>query len=119
MGQVFAAFGGQRKVGPAEQLGADDLFELLDAVADRAGRHVQLFRGLGDAAQPRQRLKGQQALDGRDAGSGSHVSTDAGHREQRWSYLFASRGCRSGFASSQARRPLLSCKGQGVAAGSQ
>jgi hypothetical protein len=41
MGQVFAALGGQREIGAAEQLGADDLLELLDAVADGAGRDAQ------------------------------------------------------------------------------
>jgi hypothetical protein len=70
MGQVLAAFGGQREIGPPEQLGADDLFELPDAVADRAGRDAQLFSGsLCHAAQACQRLEGEQALNGRDAGS--------------------------------------------------
>ena len=71
MGQIFTAFGGERKVGATEQLGANNLFQLTHPVADRAGGDKQLFRGLGHAAQTRQRLKGQQALDGRDA-CGAH-----------------------------------------------
>jgi hypothetical protein len=69
MRQVFAAFAGQRKVGPPEQLGANDLFQLLDPVADRAGRDAQLFSGLCHAAQSRQGFKSEQALNGRYAGS--------------------------------------------------
>ena len=67
MGQVFAAFGGQREVGPAKQPRAQQLFQLLDAVADGTGRDAQLLRRLGARAQPRQCLKGQQTLDRRDA----------------------------------------------------
>ena len=67
MGQVLAAFGGQGEVGPAKQFGANDLLELLDPVADRAGRDKQLFGSERDRAQPGQRLKGEQALDGWDA----------------------------------------------------
>ena len=74
MGQVFAALGGERKIGPTKQLGANDLLQLLDAVAHGAGRDAQLLGGLRDAAQARQRLKRQQALDGRNAGGG-HAPT--------------------------------------------
>jgi len=72
MGQVFVAFGGERKIGPAKQLGANDLLQLLDAVTHRAGRHAQLFGGLRHAAQTGQCLKGQEALDGRDARGDGH-----------------------------------------------
>ena len=68
MGQVFAALNRERKVGAAKQLGANDLLQLLDAVAQRAGRYAQLIRRLCHAAQSRQGLEGQQALDGRDSG---------------------------------------------------
>ena len=67
MGEVFVAFGGEREIGPAKQLGADDLFELLDAVTHGTGRHAQLFGGLGHAAQSGQGLKGQKTLNRRDA----------------------------------------------------
>ena len=69
IGQVFAAFGGERKIRAAEQLGANDLLQLARPVAHRAGGDAQFFRGLRDAAQTRQRLKGQQALNGGNAGN--------------------------------------------------
>lgn len=53
MGQIFAAFGGQGKIGAAKELGTDDLLQLLDPVADRAGRDAQLFSRLGDAVRSR------------------------------------------------------------------
>jgi phospholipid/cholesterol/gamma-HCH transport system ATP-binding protein len=55
------------EIGPPEQLGAQDLFELPDPVAHRTGRHTKLFRCLRHAAQARQRFKRQQTLNGRDA----------------------------------------------------
>jgi len=72
MRQVSSAFGRERKIGPAKQFGANDLFELLDPVAHRAGRDAQFFGGLGHAAQARQRLKSQQALNGGDTGGGHY-----------------------------------------------
>jgi hypothetical protein len=71
MGQVLAALGGEREVGAAEQLGADGLFQLPHPVADRAGCHAQFLRRLRHRAQAGQCFKGQQALDGRDAGHGN------------------------------------------------
>ncbi len=67
MGQVGAAVGGERKICPAKQPRAQNLLQLLDAVADRAGRDAQLVGRQRHAAQARQRLEGKQALDGRDA----------------------------------------------------
>ena len=67
MGQVGAALGGQRKIGAAEQPHAQDLLQLLDAVAHGAGRDTQLFGRLRHAAQAGQGFKRQQALDGRNA----------------------------------------------------
>ena len=64
MRQRGAAVGGQRKIGAAKKLRAQDLLQLLDAVAHGAGRDAQLIGAGGDAAQPCQCLKGQQALDG-------------------------------------------------------
>jgi hypothetical protein len=67
MGQVGAALGGQRKIGPAKQPHAQDLLQLLDPVAHGAGRDAQLFGRLRHAAQAGQGFKRQQALDGRNA----------------------------------------------------
>ena len=67
MRQILNSFGGQRKIGPAKQLGANDLLQLLDPVAHGAGCDAQLLGRLGHAAQTRQRLKGQEALNRRDA----------------------------------------------------
>ena len=71
MRQIGAAFAGQREIGPPEQPAAQHLLELAHPVAHGAGRDAQLLGGLRHAAQPRQRLEGQQALDGGDAPRGT------------------------------------------------
>ncbi len=78
MRQVFHTLDGERKVGPAKQLGAYDLLQLLDAVAHRAGRDAEFFCSLRDAAQTRQRLKSQQALNRGDAGDGHDMIVAVG-----------------------------------------
>ena len=67
-------------IGPAEQLGTDDLLQLAHPVAHCAGRDTQLFRSLRHAAQPGQGLKGQQALNGRYAGGGHALTIIRGLR---------------------------------------
>ena len=67
VGQVLAAFGGEGEVGAAEQLGAEDLFQLPHPVAHGAGRDAQFVGRQRHRAQPRQRLEGEEALDGRNA----------------------------------------------------
>ena len=63
-----------------EQARAQDVFELLDAVAHGAGRHAQLIGRLRHAAQPRQRLERDEALDGRNAACRGQVGK-RGHGE--------------------------------------
>ncbi|MPM71103.1 hypothetical protein SDC9_118066 [bioreactor metagenome] len=74
--EVGAAVRGEREVGTPEQARAQDLFQLLDAVAYRAGRDAQFISGERDAAQTRKRLEGEQALDGRDAAQGAGIHAD-------------------------------------------
>ena len=67
MRQVFAAFGGERKICAPKQLHTQQLFELLHAVADSTRCDAQLFSRLGDRAQTRQGFEGEQALNGWNA----------------------------------------------------
>ncbi|MPM73070.1 hypothetical protein SDC9_120046 [bioreactor metagenome] len=81
MGQIGAAIRGQREIRAAEQARSQNLLQLLDPVADGAGRDAQLLRRQRDRAQPRQSLEGEQALyrrnpPGRNAVQGAGA---AGH----------------------------------------
>ena len=57
--EVFAALGREREIGAAEQAHADQLFQLLDAVADGTGRDAEFFGGVGDATEPGQCFEGE------------------------------------------------------------
>ncbi len=68
--QVGRALGGRGEVAAREQPHAEVGLELAQAVAHRAHGHAQLFGRTARAAQARDRLEGEQALDGRDASMG-------------------------------------------------
>ena len=65
--EIFAALGGEGEIGAAKEAHAHQLFQLLDAVADRAGRDAEFFGGVGDATEPGQGFEGEKALDRRNA----------------------------------------------------
>ena len=77
--QIGCALAGEGEITATEQADAEVRFELADAMADRAHGHAQLRRGAAGAAQARDRLEGEQALDRGDA-AGRHLGMTPGGR---------------------------------------
>ncbi len=72
-GQAGLAFVGQRQdaIGAAEELAAQLVLELLDLLADRAWRHMQFGRCLGEAEMPGRYDEGPQGAQRRQAAEGN------------------------------------------------
>ena len=66
VGEIGGAGGGQAEILAAEQFAADVCFELAYAMTDGARGHAQFVGRAGGAAQAGERLKGEQALNGRN-----------------------------------------------------
>ena len=64
--EIGRPFNREREI-TQEQLDAQEVFQLPDAVADGADGDAKLLAGFACAAQPRDGLEGDEALDGRNA----------------------------------------------------